>query len=123
MYNSLVTLSIHAADKMEERFNLTEVEAKGLAARAWKKGKTFADYQGKARRYLLDLQTRYNEVGYIIKTYGNMFFIFSDTGVLCTAYGEGKLFQKLKSTTKVYHECDQTHINEELMSLGIAVAA
>ena len=115
-------ISLHATDRMQERFDLTEAEATGLAERAWQRGKTSDDYSGKAKRYVLDIQTRYSADGYIVKTYGNMFFVFSETGVLCTAYKEGETFKRLKSMLPVYRERFSQAMNDELISLGFAVA-
>ena len=105
MVENFVKVSAHAADRMLERFGFERVDVKqNIAERAWKNGKTYRDYSGKASRFLYGVQTRHSESEYIVKTYGGKIFIFSATGVLCTAFDETKGFQKLKASKPVYRE-------------------
>ena len=105
MVENLVKVSAHAADRMLERFGCESIDVKqNIAERAWKNGKTYRDYSGKASKFLYSIQTRHSKNEHIVKTYGGKIFIFSTKGVLCTAFDESKGFQKLKATKPVYRE-------------------
>ena len=105
MVENFVKVSAHAADRMLERFGFECTDVKqNIAERAWKNGKTYRDYSGKASRFLYQVQTRHSESEYVVKTYGGKIFIFSTTGVLCTAFNETKGFQKLKASRSIYRE-------------------
>lgn len=123
MNDILVRISNHATGRIEERFDLEEADAKNLAERAWNRGKTSEDYSGKAKKYIMDIQMKYNNDGFIVKTYGNMFFIFSNTGVLCTAYKESKTFKKLKNMLPVYREHELQYIVDESASFSMPAVA
>jgi hypothetical protein len=105
MVENFVKISAHAADRMLERFGCERTDVKqSMAERAWKNGKTYRDYSGKASRFLYEVQTRHSENEHIVKTYSGKVFIFSTAGVLCTAFEESKGFQKLKTKMPVYRE-------------------
>ena len=105
MVENFVKVSAHAADRMLERFGFERTDVKqNIAERAWKNGKTYREYSGKASRFLYEVQTRRSKNDHIVKTYGGKIFIFSTTGVLCTAFDESKGFQKLKASKPVYRE-------------------
>lgn len=115
MVENFIMLTAHASDRMLERFGFEEIDIQqNIAERAWRNGKTYRDYSGKAGKFLYRVQTRHSENEYVVKTYGGKIFIFSITGVLCTAFDETKGFQKLKSKMPIYREayefnCDETY--------------
>ena len=104
MSDKFAILSLHATSRIEERFDLEKADAQHLADRAWAKGKTFADYSGKARKYLYDIQTKYKNEGYVVKSYANKLFVFSKNKVLCTVYPENPAFKKMKGRLPIYRE-------------------
>lgn len=105
MVENFVKISAHAADRMLERFGFEHADVKqNIAERAWKNGKTYRDYSGKASKFLYEVQTRHSKNDHIVKTYGSKVFIFSVNGVLLTAFDETKGFQKLKSKMPIYRE-------------------
>lgn len=105
MVENFVKISAHAADRMLERFGFVEIDIQqNIAERAWKNGKTYRDYSGKAGKFLYRVQTRHSKNEYIVKTYANKLFVFSDSGILCTAFDESKSFQRLKASKPIYRE-------------------
>ena len=105
MVENFVKISAHAADRMLERFGFVEIDIQqNIAERAWKIGKTYRDYSGKAGKFLYRVQTRHSKNEYIVKTYANKLFVFSDSGILCTAFDESKSFQRLKASKPIYRE-------------------
>lgn len=105
MVENFATLSHHASFRMLERFGFECVDVKqNIANRAWKNGKTYLDYSGKASRFLFDVQNRHGDGNHVAKTFGDSLFIFSLDGVLCTVFAQSPAFKKLKTKTPIYHE-------------------
>ena len=105
MVENFVRVSAHAGERMHERFGFERTDVKqNIAERAWKNGKTYRDYSGKARTLLYEIQTRHKDKGFIVKAYSDRIFVFNKSGVLCTAYDEPTKFKKFKSKMPVYRE-------------------
>ena len=82
MVENFIMLTAHASDRMLERFGFEEIDIQqNIAERAWRNGKTYRDYSGKASKFLYRVQTRHSKNEYIVKTYANKLFVFSDSGI------------------------------------------
>ena len=113
MVENIVRVSVHAADRMFERFGCETWDRKqNIADRAWRNGKTYQDYSGKVSKFLYDIQTRHSEADHIAKNYDGKIFIFSSSGVLCTAFDESDQFKKLKKRLPVYRENRNFELDE-----------
>lgn len=79
-----VTLTAHGAQRLLERENLTYKKAMNFADRAWRKGRTVEDFDGRVREKLERIEARRG--GCTVRVFANDCFLFSEDAVLITAY-------------------------------------